>query len=236
MLQQVQFALHASIVRVLTKVAMLLPAVIALFVAVLACCLIGIFLAFLLRRLLAAVRFDERVLSGPPSVVLEWSAVRSPALLLSRAVFWVFAVAGVVIGVAAFAAAYSDSDQIATALFPYVMRVVGAALLLLAGTIAARFLARSALIGAVNMNLQSAHLLSQGVKWMVVVLTVAMVFDHLSVGGRIVDLAFGILFGGIVLTLALAIGLHSPELVTRSFEHDSSRPPVGQQSQKVRHL
>jgi hypothetical protein len=45
-----------------------------------------------------------------------------------------------------------------------------------------------------------------------------MVLDHLQVGGNIVELAFGILFGGIVLTLSLAIGLGSRELVSRSLE------------------
>jgi hypothetical protein len=56
------------------------------------------------------------------------------------------------------------------------------------------------------------------VKWLVLVLTAAMVLDHLEVGGNIVELAFGILFGGIVLTLALAVGLGSRDLVSRSLE------------------
>jgi hypothetical protein len=50
-----------------------------------------------------------------------------------------------------------------------------------------------------------------------------MVLDHLQVGGSIVELAFGILFGGIVLTLALAIGLGSRELVSRSLESHVER-------------
>jgi hypothetical protein len=45
-----------------------------------------------------------------------------------------------------------------------------------------------------------------------------MVLDHLEVGGVVVELAFGILFGGIVLTLSLAIGLGSRDLVSRSLE------------------
>jgi hypothetical protein len=45
-----------------------------------------------------------------------------------------------------------------------------------------------------------------------------MVLEHLQIGGNIVGLAFGILFGGIVLTLALAVGLGSRDLVSRSLE------------------
>jgi hypothetical protein len=56
------------------------------------------------------------------------------------------------------------------------------------------------------------------------VLTAAMVLDHLQIGGNVVELAFGILFGGIVLTLALAIGLGSRDLVSRSLESRVERP------------
>jgi hypothetical protein len=48
-----------------------------------------------------------------------------------------------------------------------------------------------------------------------------MVLDHLQIGGTIVDLAFGILFGGIVLTLSLAVGLGSREIVSRSLEKNA---------------
>ena len=73
------------------------------------------------------------------------------------------------------------------------------------------------------MNLQYARLLSAGVKWMVLVLTLAMVLDHLSIGGRIVYLAFAILFGGIVFALSLAVGLGSKDLISRSLEREASR-------------
>jgi hypothetical protein len=95
---------------------------------------------------------------------------------------------------------------------------VGAIILFIAGTLLARFLARTVLIEAVNARLQYARFLSVGVKWLVLVLTAATVLDHLEIGGTVVDLAFGILFGGIVLTLSLAIGLGSRDIVSRSLE------------------
>jgi len=57
----------------------------------------------------------------------------------------------------------------------------------------------------------------------VLVLTAAMVLDHLEIGGIVAELAFGILFGGIVLTLSLAIGLGSRDLVSRSLESHIER-------------
>jgi hypothetical protein len=156
--------------------------------------------------------------------------------LVSRIAFWICVLLGLIVGVAAFASGYANSDLMAASLFPYLARLVGAALLLLAGTIAARFLARSVLIGAVNMNLHYARLLSQGVKWLVLVLTAAMALDHLSIGGAIVELAFGILFGGIVLTLALAVGLGSRGIVSRSFEAEPPHPPAESAAPKVAHF
>src|SRR5438132_1008112 len=85
------------------------------------------------------------------------------------------------------------------------------ALVMFVGVILARFLARSVLISAVNMQVQSARLLSLGVKWLVMVLAGAMALGHLGIGGQIVQVSFGILFGGIVLALALAVGLGSKD-------------------------
>src|SRR5271170_4170481 len=223
MWEQIESALHASLARVLTKVATLLPAVLSLVLAVLVCGLIGLLLAYILRKIMNAINFDERVKANSPAGLLHWSPMQVPSLMLSRLVFWSGIFLGLVLGIAAFGAAYSPSEQTASQLYPYVTHLVIAVLLLLAGTVVARFLARSVLIGAVNMNLQYARLLSQGIKWLVLVLTVAMALDHLGIGGSIVELAFGILFGGIVLALSLAIGLGSKEIVSRSLEQDSSR-------------
>ena len=53
---------------------------------------------------------------------------------------------------------------------------------------------------------------------MVMVLAAAMALEHLGIGGQIVTISFAILFGGIVLALALALGLGSKDMVRRSWE------------------
>ena len=236
MWQQIESALHESIARVLTKIATLLPAVLALVLAILIAGLIGAVLAFAVRRLLTAFHFDESVRGGHAVGRLEWTFTQSPTAVVSRIVFWNCILLGTLIGISAFTSGYEDSAGMDASLFPYVAHVVGAVLLLLGGTIAARFLSRSVLIGAVNMNLHYARLLSQGVKWLVLVMTVAMVLDHLAIGGAIVELAFGILFGGIVLTLALAIGLGSRGVVSRSFGQDGPQTPVEPDVPGVNHF
>ena len=204
-------ALQESIYRILSLLISILPGILAFLVAMTFLTLIGIAFSALLRRGLAAAKFDERLAHSPGNI--DWAPSTSPTALIARVSFWACVLLGLVIGVSAFDASYATA-----ALLPYLARVVGAALLLIAGTLSARFLARSVLIGAVNAQLQYARFLSLGVKWLVFVLTGAMVLDHLQIGGNVVELAFGILFGGIVLTLALAVGLGSRDLVSRSLE------------------
>jgi hypothetical protein len=112
--------------------------------------------------------------------------------------------------------------------------VLAAAIVLALGSFAARFLGRSVLISAVNMRIQSARLLSLGVKWLILVLSGAMALEHLGIGGNLVTLSFGILFGGIVLALALAVGLGSKDMVSRSWEQQS--PSEKDTEEHVRHL
>jgi hypothetical protein len=231
-------ALQQSIYRVLSLFIAVLPGILAVFVALTLFTLIGMGLSFLLQRGLSLIKFDERINRGNP----EWTPSSSPTLLVGRAAFWGCVLLGLIIGVSAFDASYSTGTPLPISLLPYLTRAVGAILLLIAGSLIARFLARSVLIGAVNTQLQYARFLSLGVKWLVLVLTSAMVLDHLEVGGKIVDLAFGILFGGIVLTLSLAVGLGSRDLVSRSLEGRVDKPqpvppqpPVPAPVEPIRH-
>ena len=220
MWDQATQSLRDSMARAVFKIATLLPGLLAFVLAVVLFTLIAWVLSFLVKRLLLAIKFDERAGKGTGGLS-EWAPSSTPTSLIVRTVFWGCFIVGLLVGLTAFDA--SSTSVLAAYLIAYLPRVIGAVLLLFAGTIMARFLSRSVLIGAVNMNLQYARLLSTGVKWLVLVLTGAMVLDHLSVGGTIVELAFGILFGGIVLALALAVGLGSRDLVTRSLEREATR-------------
>jgi hypothetical protein len=209
-------ALHQSLYRVLSLLIAVLPGILAFFVSLAVFTVIGMAISAVLRRALGWVRFDDRLTHYRGSG--DWTPTNSPTAIVARGSFWACVLLGLIIGVSAFDASYATAASLPISLLPYLTHAVGAILLLIAGTLIARFLARSVLIGAVNAQLQYARFLSLGVKWLVLVLTAAMVLDHLEVGGVVVELAFGILFGGIVLTLSLAIGLGSRDLVSRSLE------------------
>lgn len=223
--QQVSAALTQSTHRVLVYLASFLPGLLALLVALIVLTAIGALLSSLLRKVLTSISFDERLSRNPVAGVSDFSPSKSPTLLVARTAFWGCVLLGFIIGISAFDASYANSSQVSIFLLPYITHSIGAIILLVAGNLIARFLARSVLIGGVNAKLQYARILSLGTKWLVLVFTAAMVLDHLGIGGAIVELAFGIMFGGIVLTLALAVGLGSRDIVSRSLERNAERLP-----------
>jgi hypothetical protein len=233
MWDQVEHALYQSTTRVMTGVASLLPGVVALLVALLIASLVAWIVRIVLRRSLGSIDFDERSQHLGLGSMTGWSGSKSPTELIASSVSWLIVIVGFLIGISAFDAALTS--QLVVHAFAYLPNVLVAIVLLLVGNVVARFLARGVLIGAVNMNLQYARLLSLGVKWLVLVMAAAMALDHLGVGGRIVLLAFGILFGGIVLALALAVGLGSKDVVSRSLEKQAARG-VDEMEQPFRHL
>jgi Conserved TM helix len=221
MWEQIKQALIQSTARFLTEFASLLPGLAALILAVLLSIVIGWILAVVVRRVLVGLRFDERMARWGFASVGEGSPLGSPASLAARALFLLVVLTGFLIGVAAFDFAWTS--LFVRSILSYIPNIIGAVLVLVVGTIIARFVARSVLIGAVNLNLQYARLLSEGIKWLVLVLSVAMALEHLRIARGIVELAFGILFGGIVFGLALAIALGSKDLVTKSLERDTKK-------------
>jgi hypothetical protein len=234
MWDQVGDALRLSMTKMLSQLASLLPGIVALLTALILSGLIAWAVAAILRRSLAGFDFDRRVAQWGFPGLAEWSPSSSPTRLVTRATAGIIVFIGFLIGISAFDGALPS--QFVVRLFAYLPDLITALLVLFAGSIIARFLARSVLIGAVNMNLQYARLLSVGVKWLVTVLSVTIALERLGIGGGIIRLAFGILFGGIVLALALAVGLGSKELVSRSLEREASKTSGSNLKEPVGHL
>ena len=234
MWDQAKQALTQSTALFLTRFAGVLPGLAALIAALLISIALGCILAIVVRRLLTSLEFEERLVRWGFSSLAAWSPRKSPAVLVSRATAYLVIFVGFLIGMEAFDAEWTSS--FARSAFAYIPNILGAMFVLLIGSIVARFLARSVLIGAVNMNLQYARLVSVGVKWLVLVLAATMALEQLKIAPRIVELAFGILFGGIVLALALAVGLGSKELVTKSLERDSKKVSSEEIEDPLHHL
>jgi hypothetical protein len=216
MWDQINRLLVQSANRIISGIANFLPGVLALIVILLITMLVTVVVRVVLRRFLRSVDFDGTVNRWGFSEVAEWFPNQSPSVMAISIVKWCIVLIGILVGINALDAELTS--RLVARLFDYIPHVIAAVLVLAVGTFAARFLARSVLITAVNLKIHSAKLVSVGVKWMVVVLTAAMTLEQLGIGGQIVTLSFAILFGGIVLALALALGLGSKDMVSRSWE------------------
>ena len=221
-------ALVEGMRRVLLGVANFLPGLVILLLALVCATLVAWVASRLTRSLLRAIKFDNRMEALGFSSLADWSPNRSPTLFVAKAVWWAIVVFGLLVGLAGFATDLASKFVVQT--FAYLPNVLVALVLLAIGNLLARFLARGVLIGAVNMRIQSAQLLSLAVKWLVLIITTAMILDHLRIGGDIMKLAFGILFGGVVLALALVVGLGWRDLVARLGSKPTTEQPKNESS------
>jgi hypothetical protein len=223
MWEQINKALIEASHRVLVGVANFLPGLLALVLAVLLASLLGWVLSALTGVILRAFDFDRRLPKWGLVNLADWSPKNSPTLLVRKTVMWTVVVLGWLIGLTAFGAGVTP--QLIPRVVESLPNLGTAVVLVVLGVVLSRFLARAVLISAVNMQIHSARTLSLAVKWLILVFAGAMALDDLHVGADIVRLGFAILFGGIVLALALAIGLGSRDVVTRSWDRQAQAKP-----------
>ena len=212
--------------QIADHVASFLPGVLVALVLILATVVAAALVRALLGRALRGLEFDRHADHLGLAVLLGWpSSTTSPSQTLTRVVYWTVVVLGLLLSLTALNA--TIPSRFALSVFQYLPNLLAALMILVVGAIAARFLSRSVLIGAVNMQIRSARLLSLAVRWLVLLIAVAMALDHLSIGRNVLLLAFGILFGGIVLAAALAVGLGARDAVSRALERQLQEQPRG---------
>jgi hypothetical protein len=192
------------------------PGFVALVVVLLIAFLVAMLVRIVLRWGLQRVGFDRFTHEWGIAAEGEWPAGHPPSAILSGIAFWLVMLLGLVVGLESFDG--SLMEGFAGRILAYVPHIAAGVLILVFGVGIGGFVERSVLIRAVNLQIQSARLLSLGAKWLIVILSAAMTLHHLGIGGPIVTIAFSILFGGIVLALALAVGLGSQHAVGRALE------------------
>jgi hypothetical protein len=74
------------------------------------------------------------------------------------------------------------------------------------------------LIAAVNAQIQEAQLIANLIRWGILIFTAAMVLTQLGIAMEIVVAAFSITFGGIMLSLAIALGLGGSTIAKDALE------------------
>jgi small-conductance mechanosensitive channel len=108
-------------------------------------------------------------------------------------------------------------EQIAH-LFQLLPQIVVAILILFVGILAANFLSRAALLTAVNAGYRSPRLWSGLVSFIIWILTISMALEQIGLARQTVVAAFSIVFGAVMLALAIAFGLGGRDLARQTLD------------------
>lgn len=220
-----QRALREAATRTIENIASALPGLLVLVVLLGIALAVAIGVRALLLRTLERLDLDRRAdRLGLPAADGP-QAPRSVASFVASVGFWLILLLGLLAGLTAFDAPLPN--RLAISLFEYIPNIVAAVLIVVLGSIAARFLARTVLIGAVNMRLGSPRVLSLLVKWLVLVVATAMALEHLAIGRTVLFMAFAFFFGGVMLALSIALGIGARDYVRQALDRQLQAPAAG---------
>ena len=183
MVEEIRRALNVAETRIVDGIADFLPGILALLLLLVTAVIVGAIVRYAVFRALQGLDFDRRAELLGVSLA-GWTPSRSASRLVAAVAYWTILLIGLLLGLTALDAALLT--RFATAVLEYVPHLVAALAILVVGGVIARFFARAVLIEAVNMRIQSARLLSLGVKWTVLIVAAAMALDHIGIG-RIED-------------------------------------------------
>jgi len=173
---QVERILRQSATQIGDQVASFLPGLLVALLLIVVTVVAAVVVHALLLRALRGLEFDQWAERSGVAAVVGWPVAASPSQGLARLTYWTILFLGLLVSLTALNA--TVPSLLALTVFEYIPNLLAGLLVLVIGIIAARFLSRSALIGAVNMQIQSARLLSLAVKWLVLLVAVAMALAH----------------------------------------------------------
>ncbi len=211
------------------------PSVLAMLVLLLAGGVLGGIAGALVGRLARAVDLDRRSGAWGLTTALTRAGVARPPsqalrLLVGWGIFVIFATMGVD------ALAIPGAPGATGILMRLLPSVLAALLILLVGALLANFVGQAALIAAVNAGLPEARFLARAARWAVLLFAAATALTELGIGRDMVLIAFGVTFGGLVLSLALAFGLGGRDLARNILESRLRRERAPDPREPVSHL
>jgi hypothetical protein len=198
------------------ELARLLPRLIGMIIVVLLGWLIAYVLKAIVRSIMRLTRFDKLSEDAGTSQLLNRAALPSSTELLSRFVFWIAWLGFILLGINVLGIV-GLQDYVAR-FFLFLPRLFVALFVIFFGVLAASFFSRAALLAAVNANLPSARLLSNSIRFVIIIFVVSMAFEELGIAEQTILVAFGILFGTLMFGLSLAFGLGGKDLAREFLE------------------
>ncbi len=159
-----------------------------------------------LSRVLVWFRLDRWAEEAGIVRFLEKGGIQTPpSLIFSKIVYWVFIVLFLSFGLNYIGLSqFSDyASRIATALPNIIVSIV----IVIIGIIFSNFIGRVINLTCENARIKYGEFIAKGVRILLIIVTFGIAFEYIGIGNTIVTISFLIVFGGIVLTLSLALGV-----------------------------
>jgi hypothetical protein len=212
-----------------------LPSILAMLTLVVLGALLGWIAGTLVGRLALAFQLDQRSRTwGITSALARAGIYRPPSQALRLVAFWGIFVIFATMGIDALA--IPGATGATSMLLSFLPRLLSALLILVVGWLAANFLGQAVLITAVNAGIVQARLLARTTRSVVLLFAVATALVEIGIGRDMVLIAFGVLFGGLVLALALAFGLGGRHLAREILERSRRREREPATQDSITHL
>jgi hypothetical protein len=145
--------------------------------------------------------------------------------LIGIIVYWLVIIAALI--VASNGLGLAQVTELLTRVLLFLPKLLVALVLLIFGAYFGRFVGLAITTYLRNAEVADAELLGHAVQYGIVAFVVLLAFDHLDIGGGLIQNTFLILLTGVVLALALSFGLggrdRAAELLERWFPRE--RPP-----------
>jgi hypothetical protein len=212
-----EMALLAPLRRLYEELLLFVPKLLGMAILIFLGFFLGWIVSKLIRKSLVALKFDKLCSQmGITSVLLKGNIRKPASELLVTGTYWLIAISFFMIGLRTLDEAVMSG--VFSRFFSFLPNLVIALFIFIAGFLISKFIARSVLIGAVNAQIRSAKLLSIGVDLLILIFTLSLALEQLGIGQNTIVAAFSILFGGIVLALAIAFGLGGRQLAREFLE------------------
>lgn len=177
--------------------------------------LVGIMLGFLVKNLFSKIfriiGIDKvSVRSGMAELMKKGGFKDTVSVLLARLIGWLTVV--IFAGISMSALDVPAVEGLLERFFLYLPNIFIAAMIVLFGYLLGNFFGRAALIASVNAGVRFSNLIGKFIKYLILILSGTMALEQLGIGKGTIVITFAIIFGGIVLALAISFGLGGRDL------------------------
>ena len=171
----------------------------------------GFLLKYLFSRIFRIIGLDKvSDRSGAAELMEKGGLKDTVSVLLARLIGWLTVI--IFAGISISALNVPSVERLLERLFLYLPNIFVAVLILVFGYLLGNFFGRAALIAAVNAGVTFSNLIGKFIKYLILILSATMALEQLGIGKGTIVITFAIIFGGIVLALAISFGLGGRDL------------------------